>query len=89
MRNLRRELGVDCLCSIHNIAVVECIADDVAVMQTGKIVEQGPTASVLGAPQQDYTRRWRRCRGCDRRVRWALSIGERRRRSWQIRQPCE
>ncbi len=49
--------GVAYLFITHNIGVVEYIADDVAVMQAGRIVEQGPCAQVLGAPQQDYTRR--------------------------------
>jgi peptide/nickel transport system ATP-binding protein len=36
--------------------VVEYIADHVAVMQAGRIVEQGPAADVLDRPQTDYTR---------------------------------
>ena len=36
--------------------MVEYIADEVAVMQAGRIVEQGATERVLGAPQHDYTR---------------------------------
>jgi peptide/nickel transport system ATP-binding protein len=41
----------------HDLAVVASIADRVAVMQGGEIVEEGPTQSVLTAPAHAYTRR--------------------------------
>ena len=56
LRELQRELGVSYLFITHNIAVVETIADQVAVMQRGRIVEQGRCEAVLGAPTQGYTR---------------------------------
>jgi len=56
LRELQRELGVSYLFITHNIGVVEYIADHVAVMQSGRIIEQGPTAQVLRAPDQAYTR---------------------------------
>ena len=40
----------------HNIGVVEYIADRVAVMRAGRIVEQGDCATVLEHPQERYTR---------------------------------
>ena len=40
----------------HNIASVAPFADRVLVMDAGRIVESGPTAALLAAPQQDYTR---------------------------------
>ena len=40
----------------HNIGVVEYIADEVAVMQAGRIVEHGTAAEVLARPQHAYTR---------------------------------
>jgi ABC-type oligopeptide transport system ATPase subunit len=56
LRDLQRELGVSYLFITHNIGVVEYIADRVAVMQAGRIVEQGRCDAVLGAPQHEYTR---------------------------------
>ncbi|MEW9870960.1 ATP-binding cassette domain-containing protein [Arthrobacter sp. HS15c] len=52
----RRERGLGVLYITHNIASVAPFADRVLVMDAGSIVESGPTARVLAAPQQDYTR---------------------------------
>ena len=57
LRELQRERGLAYLFITHNIGVVEYIADDVAVMQGGRIVESGPCAQILEAPQQAYTQR--------------------------------
>ena len=57
LRELQRELGVSYLFITHNIGVVEYIADSVAVMQAGRIEEQGPCAEVLARPSKAYTRR--------------------------------
>ena len=57
LHELQRELGVAYLFITHNLGVVEYVADNVAVMRAGRIIEQGPMTSVLGAPQLDYTRR--------------------------------
>ncbi|MBW8757844.1 MAG: ABC transporter ATP-binding protein [Burkholderiales bacterium] len=56
LHDLQQELGVSYLFITHNIGVVEYIADRVAVMRAGRIVEQGDSASVLERPSQDYTR---------------------------------
>ncbi len=56
LRGLQRELGLSYLFITHNIAVVEYLADEVAVMYLGRIVERGPVASVLGSPKHPYTR---------------------------------
>ena len=55
LRELQRELGVSFLFITHNIGVVEYLADDVVVMQGGRVEEQGPTAQVLAAPRSPYT----------------------------------
>jgi len=56
LKSLQRDLGVSYLFVTHNIGVVEYLADRVAVMQAGQIVESGPAEAVLGHPRQDYTR---------------------------------
>jgi peptide/nickel transport system ATP-binding protein len=56
LRDLQRELGVSYLFITHNIGVVEYIADEVAVMKSGRIVERGGAADVLHRPQHEYTR---------------------------------
>jgi len=56
LHELQQELGVSYLFITHNIGVVEYIADRVAVMRAGRIVEQGDCASVLEHPQDACTR---------------------------------
>ena len=56
LAELQQALGVSYLFITHNIAVVEYIADTVAVMRAGRIVEQGACADVLERPVDDYTR---------------------------------
>jgi len=56
LRELQSRLGVAYLFITHNIAVVEYLAHDVAVMYLGRIVERGSVAEVLGNPQHPYTR---------------------------------
>ena len=56
LETLQRELGLAYLFITHNIGVVEYIADQVAVMQAGRIVEQGASEAVLQRPQHAYTR---------------------------------
>jgi peptide/nickel transport system ATP-binding protein len=57
LRELQRELGVSYLFITHNIGVVEYIADRIAVMNAGRIEEQGRSDEVLRAPEHEYTRR--------------------------------
>jgi ABC-type glutathione transport system ATPase component len=54
--DLRDELGVTILFVAHQLAVIAEIADRVAVMNRGRIVEIGDTASVFHDPQDEYTR---------------------------------
>jgi len=55
-RTLQAETGVASLYISHDLAIVSGIAARVAVIHRGRIVEQGPTRKVLGAPAEDYTR---------------------------------
>ena len=57
LRDLQTDLGVSYLFITHNIGVVEYIADRVAVMRAGLIVEQGDCNEVLGNPKDAYTRK--------------------------------
>ncbi len=56
LRELQREFALSYLFITHNIGVVEYIADEVAVMTRGRIVEAGRVDSVLDAPRSSYTR---------------------------------
>ncbi|MEZ5114813.1 MAG: ABC transporter ATP-binding protein [Candidatus Nanopelagicales bacterium] len=53
---LRESLGLSLLVVTHDLGVAWNIADRIAVMYLGRIVEQGPTEEVLSAPQHPYTR---------------------------------
>ncbi|WP_298011911.1 ABC transporter ATP-binding protein [uncultured Aquabacterium sp.] len=56
LRELQAELGLGLLFITHNMGVVSYLADQVAVMQRGQLVEQGPAAQVLEQPAHAYTR---------------------------------
>ncbi|NVN85075.1 MAG: ABC transporter ATP-binding protein [Rhodopseudomonas sp.] len=53
---IQARLGIALLFITHDLRVAAQICDDVAVMQKGRVVEQGPAAQVLTNPQQAYTR---------------------------------
>ncbi|MCS5726379.1 ABC transporter ATP-binding protein [Herbiconiux sp. CPCC 203407] len=53
---LQRERGVAYLFISHDLGVVQHMSDELAVMKDGRIVEQGPAASVFAAPSHAYTR---------------------------------
>ncbi|QNG18445.1 ABC transporter ATP-binding protein [Rhodococcus triatomae] len=55
--SLREEYHFACLFVSHDLAVVHRVADRVAVLRGGRIVESGPADEVLLAPRHDYTRR--------------------------------
>ena len=55
MKDLQTRLNLAYLFITHNFAVVEYLAEDIAVMYLGRIVESGPTAAVLATPAHPYT----------------------------------
>lgn len=56
LRDLRQQLGMAILLITHNLGIVGDIADDVAVMYAGQIVETGRVNEVLSHPLHPYTR---------------------------------
>lgn len=56
IKSLQREIGCSVLLITHDFGVVAQMADDVAVMQRGEVVERGPVRSVLKNPQHASTR---------------------------------
>lgn len=59
LQRLRRETGTGFVFISHDLRVVRQLADRVAVMYRGRIVETGPVDAVLDHPQHPYTRRLR------------------------------
>jgi peptide/nickel transport system ATP-binding protein len=56
LKQLQADDGIALLLVTHDLGVVAQMADDVAVMYAGAIVERGPVAAVLGRPSHPYTR---------------------------------
>ena len=56
LRDLKEKLGLTVLFIAHDLAIVRQVADRVAVMYGGRIVEIGPSGDVLGTPGHPYTR---------------------------------
>jgi peptide/nickel transport system ATP-binding protein/oligopeptide transport system ATP-binding protein len=56
LADLQHRLGLTLVVITHDLAVVEHLADRIAVMYLGRIVEVGRTATVLADPQHPYTR---------------------------------
>ena len=57
LRNLRDEYGTSIVIITHNMGVVADLADSVAVMYEGRIIERAPVRELFANPQQDYTRK--------------------------------
>ncbi|MCW2884902.1 MAG: peptide/nickel transport system ATP-binding protein [Streptosporangiaceae bacterium] len=53
--DLQKDMGFSCLFITHDLSVVEFLADRIAVMYLGQIVETGPTKKIFAEPQHPYT----------------------------------
>jgi peptide/nickel transport system ATP-binding protein len=56
LQDLRRELGMAVMFVTHDLAAARFVADRIAVMYLGQIVELGPAEQVIGAPDHPYTK---------------------------------
>lgn len=56
LRRMQRQLGLALVLVTHDLGVVAHIADDVAIMYAGEIVEAGPVEAIFGDPLHPYTR---------------------------------
>jgi len=56
LAELRRDLGLTYLFISHNLAVVEHVASEVAVMYLGRLVERAPTERLFAQPEHPYTK---------------------------------
>jgi peptide/nickel transport system ATP-binding protein len=56
LRDLQARRGLALLFITHDLGVLAHLAQEVAVMRHGRVVERGPTRRVLTAPEADYTR---------------------------------
>ena len=62
LRKLQAEAGMGMIFITHDLGVVAEIADDVAVMHNGEILERGPVQHILNHPQHPYTQGLLACR---------------------------
>lgn len=56
LRELKREMGTSVIIITHDLGVIAQLADRVAVMYAGRIVENAPVAEIFAAPRHPYTR---------------------------------
>ncbi len=57
LKSIQRDSGISYLFITHDLSVVEYIADEVAVMYMGKIVERGTTEAIFTGPAHEYTKK--------------------------------
>ena len=57
LKRLQKRYGMTYIFISHDLRVIRSLANEVAVMQNGKIVESGPAEKIFSAPQNEYTRK--------------------------------
>lgn len=57
LRELKAARDLTVVMVAHDLAVVAALGDEIAVLDRGRIVEQGASAGVLGSPRHPHTRR--------------------------------
>ncbi|MGB3296792.1 MAG: ABC transporter ATP-binding protein [Phormidesmis sp.] len=77
LRELRDRRGMSMIFITHDLGIIAEIADQVAVMYQGKVVETGPVLQIFEAPQHPYTRGLLACRPQpDRRLRQLSTVSD-------------
>lgn len=56
LKRLQREIGISIVFISHDLSTVASLAGDIVVMNSGQIVEKGPTRQILKQPQHPYTK---------------------------------
>lgn len=56
LKGTQRKSGAACLFISHDLGVVKQVADETVILQTGRVVEAGPTRTIFGNPSHTYTR---------------------------------
>ena len=57
LAELRASAGLAILMVSHDLSAIAALCDETVVLHQGRVVESGPTAAILAAPREDYTRR--------------------------------
>jgi peptide/nickel transport system ATP-binding protein len=77
LRELRDRRGMSIMFITHDLSIIADIADTVAVMYQGKIVEYGPVLEIFSNPQHPYTKGLLTCRPqLDRRLKYLPTIAD-------------
>ncbi len=84
LRKVNREMGITILLITHQMQVIQKICNRVAVMEYGKIVEEGTVLSVFGSPQQEVTKRFVRSVISDQIPEVFLPVVRKEKRNQQV-----